>query len=301
LTVEKLTVKFVSKDNQTANQTNGEKGFFKGNVGDVLERAVSTTKRFIQSSFKNGYETASQRLSDLGRFNAKATTTETPNNPLSDNSNRAMQQGERSFVSEKMTELKSQTQTLGDDKEIKRAKTSIGNETTHHQGEFKSAKAATEGVMKNEPATNVRNLEQVYQKIKDMSQLMARQQTRTELATIKLNPPELGRVSLEVVKEGNKISILMQVETKEAQEILNKNSGTLAARLVTSGFELQKVTVQMEKYEEQGNNQTNQNGQENSEQQQNEEQERTTDNEYGYDEEYSFADLLKGGIEENAG
>jgi flagellar hook-length control protein FliK len=154
--------------------------------------------------------------------------------------------------------------------------------------------------MKNEQTNQVRNMEQVYQKIKDMTQLISRQQTRTELATIKLNPPELGRVSLEVVKEGNKISILMQVETKEAQEILNKNSNLLAARLVNSGFELQKVTVQMEKYEEQGNNQSNQNKENNSQQQENENQDNNNENEYGNEEEYTFADLLKGGIEENA-
>ena len=82
---------------------------------------------------------------------------------------------------------------------------------------------------------------------------------------------------------------------------MNKNSNLLAGRLVNSGFELQKVTVQMEKFEEQGNNQSNQNDENNSQQQQNENQEGNNENEYPYEEEYTFADLLKGGIEENAG
>lgn len=200
----------------------------------------------------------------------------------------------------KTTDTKFQTVSTSEEKEAKGTKSSFDHETNTHSSELKSGRSFTDAFMKNEQTNQVRNMEQVYQKIKDMTQLISRQQTRTELATIKLNPPELGRVSLEVVKEGNKISILMQVETKEAQEILNKNSNLLAARLVNSGFELQKVTVQMEKYEEQGNNQSNQNNENNSQQQENENQDNNNENEYGNEEEYTFADLLKGGIEENA-
>ena len=61
------------------------------------------------------------------------------------------------------------------------------------------------------------------------------------------------------------------------------------------------LPVQMEKYEEQGENAANQDGQNNSQQDQSEDQDGNNDNEYLYEEEYSFADLLKGGIEENAG
>jgi len=212
---------------------------------------------------------------------------------------------EKPITQEALTEKTTNTKTLGisqnQEKETKGIQKPQENPINDHQTNDKTQRSFSQPLLKGEQSSPARNLEQVYQKIKDMSQLMARQQTRTELATIKLTPPELGKVSLEVMKEGNKISILMQVETKEAQEILNKNSNLLAARLINSGFELQKVTVQMEKYEEQGNNPSNQDGQNDSQQQESDNQDTNNDNEYPYEEEYTFADLLKGGIEENAG
>lgn len=296
-TVEKLSVRFVNK---TINTETSEKGFFKNTDGDFLEKAVQTSKRVFQQTFKNGYETTSQRMSDLERFHAKANTNENQAEHLSSKTEKVFSVNERTPVGENTTETKYQTVSMNDEKDVKGTKSSFEQEANNHNTELKSGRSFVDTVVKNETTTQVRNLEQVYQKIKDMTQLMARQQTRTELATIKLNPPELGRVSLEVIKEGNKISILMQVETKEAQEILNKNSNLLAARLVNNGFELQKVTVQMEKYEEQGNNHSNQDNENNSQDQQNENQDSNNENEYAFEEEYTFADLLKGGIEENA-
>lgn len=296
-TVEKLSVRFVNK---TIHAELSDKGFFKNTDEDFLEKAVQTTKRVFQQTFKNGYETSSQRMSDLERFHAKANTNESQGEHLLNKADKTIPFDDKTTVSEKTTDTKFQTVSTSEEKEAKGTKSSFDHETNTHSSELKSGRSFTDAFMKNEQTNQVRNMEQVYQKIKDMTQLISRQQTRTELATIKLNPPELGRVSLEVVKEGNKISILMQVETKEAQEILNKNSNLLAARLVNSGFELQKVTVQMEKYEEQGNNQSNQNNENNSQQQENENQDNNNENEYGNEEEYTFADLLKGGIEENA-
>lgn len=295
--VEKLTVRFVSK---TIHTETTDKGFFKNTDGEFMEKAVQTSKRFFQQTFKNSYETTSQRMSDLERFHAKASNTESQSEHLANKAGKTVTTDEKTTINTKTTETKFQTVSMNEDKEVKGTKSSFDHESTSHSGELKAGRSFTDAAVKNEQTIQVRNLEQVYQKIKDMTQLMARQQTRTELATIKLNPPELGRVSLEVVKEGNKISILMQVETKEAQEILNKNSNLLAARLVNNGFELQKVTVQMEKYEEQGNNQSNQNNENNSQDQQNENQDSNNENEYAFEEEYTFADLLKGGIEENA-
>ncbi|MFP4461882.1 MAG: flagellar hook-length control protein FliK, partial [Thermotogota bacterium] len=295
--VEKLSIRFINKGGQT--ETSDKSGF-KNSDGDFLEKAAQTTKRIFQPTFKNGYETTSQRMTDLERFHAKTSNNESQSEHLANKTGKTISFDEKASLSEKSSETKFQSVSMNEEKDVKGAKSTVDQENQTHQNELKVGRNSTDAVLKNEPSNEAKNLEQVYQKIKDMTQLIARQQTRSELATIKLNPPELGKVSLEVMKEGNKISILMQVETKEAQEILNKNSSALAARLVSSGFELQKVTVQMEKYEEQGENQPNQNGQENSEQQQNENQDTDNNNEYTYEEEYTFSDLLKGGIEENA-
>ena len=179
--------------------------------------------------------------------------------------------------------------------ETKEARESLTGEHTNHSSEKTNTSLTT--TVLNRQSVNSPNLEQVYQRISDMTKMMERQMVKVETATIQLTPPELGKVSLEVVKEGAKISIFMQVETKEAQEILQRNSETLAARLSSSGFELQKVQVQMEKYEEQGTDQQNQNpdSQDGQNGQKEENNSNGSDSDYENETEYSFADLLKGG------
>jgi flagellar hook-length control protein FliK len=95
-------------------------------------------------------------------------------------------------------------------------------------------------------------MQEIIQKIKDLT-LLSSQQTRTiETAVLRLDPPELGKMVLEVVKEGNTVSVMMKVETQEAKEMIEKNVHLLTQKLAQAGFETQKVQVSMEKYEEQG-------------------------------------------------
>ncbi len=298
-TVEKMTVRFIKKETVTSNEKPERP--VRDDSRNTLQKVTSNVKRFIQQSFKDGYESSNRRMMDLARFQTRTSQTVPDKEILQNNNTKSDKVFTEVISQEKKSETRLFSTSQTEDKDTKLTQKPQEAETTVHETKTKTFKGFSEPLVKGEQSLQARNIEQMYQKIKDMTQLMARQQTRTELATIKLNPPELGRVSLEIVKEGNKISIVMQVETKEAQEILNKNSSALAARLVNSGFELQKVTVQMEKYEEQGENAANQDGQNNSQQDQSEDQDGNNDNEYLYEEEYSFADLLKGGIEENAG
>jgi|GEM_PF-2803552 len=298
ITVEKMTVRFVRKpaastENKTQNHTQNLSK-------DSFQKTGSPVQRFIQQSFKDGYESNHRKHTDLTHFQNRV------NQPLQEkaepvNLNAKTEKGpSETLLSESRTNIKSTLPAEQQEKDLKPLNKRDEGDDNTNQPMGKTLKGTAGNSEKIQAQTQIRNMEQVYQKIKDMTQLMARQQTRTELATIRLNPPELGKVSLEIVKEGNKISIVMLVETKEAQDILNKNSNILAARLVNGGFELQKVSVHMEKYEEQGENQANQNGQNDSQQQQTDEQTEQQDSEYAYEEGYSFQDLLKGGIEEHA-
>jgi len=298
ITVEKMTVRFVRKP--TAATSEKSLNSQQNQSKDLFQKTGTAVQRFIQQSFKDGYESNNRKHTDLNHFQTKI------NQPLQEKAEtvslnaKSEKMADETPYSATKTPIKNAGSAEQQESESKPlSKREEGDDNTQQQV-GKSLKGTAEPSEKNPQPTQARNMEQVYQKIKDMTQLMARQQTRTELATIKLNPPELGKVSLEIVKEGNKISIVMQVETKEAQDILNKNSNILAARLVNSGFELQKVSVHMEKYEEQGENQANQNGQNGSQQQPSDEQNEQTDSEYTYEEGYSFQDLLKGGIEEHA-
>lgn len=295
-TVEKMAVRFVKQTVEQSRETHIRT--MESDSRRSFPKEGTTMNRFYQQSFKEGYENANRRMMDLSRFQEKT------NQPVQDK-NVINPGNEKAGKETTFNPLSAKEEHKGlflenEEKETKKANKSSESDAGVHQENAKTAKGSTNQLLKGELVNQSRNIEQVYQKIKDMTQLMARQQTRTELATIRLNPPELGRVSLEMVKEGNKISIVMQVETKEAQDILNKNSNLLVARLVNSGFEVQKVTVQMEKYEEQGDQQTPQNDQEGSNRQKGNHQDSNNDSEYIFEEDYSFEDLLRGGIEEHA-
>ena len=139
------------------------------------------------------------------------------------------------------------------------------------------------------------NLREIAQRIKDLAALSATRSRTVESAVIRLNPPELGRLVLEVVKEGNSVVVLMKVETQEAKEMLEKNAHLLTQRLAQTGFEAQKIQVTMEKYEEQGQGQQDAQKERSSDQErQQKENENTKENNNDEPVYQSFAELLAG-------
>jgi len=139
------------------------------------------------------------------------------------------------------------------------------------------------------------NLREIAQRIKDLASISASRMRTVESAVIRLNPPELGRMVVEVVKEGNSVVVLLKVETQEAKEMLEKNAHLLTQRLAQSGFEAQKVQVMMEKYEEQGQGRQDAQQERGSDQEQSR-KEQGTEKENDSDEPVyqSFAELLAG-------
>ena len=302
--VQKLTVNFERMTQSVRTEVRGNQN----SISELSSRNTEEMQRGIQSADKavvkaaflrTGYESPISRRASLNQTTEQAAVQKEEASPKTAVFQSPLKQIDalketveklQNKVSEN-TESKNQT-------EVKDTKGQVSSEHANHSAEKTSA-SFTSTVL-NRQVVNSSNLEQVYQRISDMTKMMERQMSRVETTTIQLTPPELGKVSLEVVKEGLRISIFMQVETKDAQEILQKNSEALAARLSGSGFELQKVQIQMEKFEEQGTDQQNQNT--DSQNNQNDGNDENNSNESASDfdneAEYSFADLLKGGIED---
>jgi len=154
--------------------------------------------------------------------------------------------------------------------------------------------ALTEKEAPNSKDTEI-NIREIAQRIKDLAALSASRSRTVESAVIRLNPPELGRMVLEVVKEGNSIVVLMKVETQEAKEMLEKNAHLLTQRLAQTGFESQKVQVMMEKYEEQGQGRQEAQQEKGSDQEKRQkENEKTKENDTDEPVYQSFAELLAG-------
>ena len=138
-------------------------------------------------------------------------------------------------------------------------------------------------------------MREIAQRIKDLASISSSRMRTVESAVIRLNPPELGRMVVEVVKEGNSVVVLLKVETQEAKEMLEKNAHLLTQRLAQSGFEAQKVQVMMEKYEEQGQGRQDAQQERGSEQDQSRKEQGTAKENDTEEPVYqSFAELLAG-------
>ena len=74
-------------------------------------------------------------------------------------------------------------------------------------------------------------------------------QGRIEKAFVQLEPPKLGRVEIEILKEGDSLKIMLRVSTDEAREILEKGSKYLVTRLENMGFKVENIQVK-ENFEE---------------------------------------------------
>ncbi len=144
-----------------------------------------------------------------------------------------------------------------------------------------------------------RNMHEVIQKVQELAKL-ARQTLHT--ATIQLNPPQMGKVEVEVQKMGLKVIVHMNTETEQAKEMLQRNSHLLVSRLSTSGYDVQRIQIHMEKHEEQGDHQQQSDHRRDDEQQQHQEsqaRQRKDRDEERLSPAFPFAELLKG-VEQHA-
>jgi len=161
-----------------------------------------------------------------------------------------------------------------------------------------SPKTAISSKVEVKPAVAENNLNDIYLKIREMAKTETAQSKPIETATIRLTPPSLGKVELEIVKDAMKITVFMKVESLEAKEMLEKNSNFLALKLGNSGFDVQKINIQVSKEEDSQNREQNNNNGQNqngkgSDPEGKQEKEGGSDNLEDF--ELSFADILRGG------
>ena len=99
-------------------------------------------------------------------------------------------------------------------------------------------------------------LESVIEKVKEMAQ------KRIEKAFVQLEPPKLGKMEIEILKDGDGLRITLKVSTNEAKEILEKGSKYLVARLENLGFRIENIQIKEnseESYDEKGERQNEEN------------------------------------------
>ncbi len=105
---------------------------------------------------------------------------------------------------------------------------------------------------KNEGIT----LDKVIEKVKEMIQ------KRTERAIVQLEPPRLGKMEVEILKEGEDLRIILKVSTNEAREVLERGSKYLVARLENLGFRIEDIQIKETSegsYDEEGEHQNGEN------------------------------------------
>ncbi|MGC8901856.1 MAG: flagellar hook-length control protein FliK [Fervidobacterium sp.] len=98
-----------------------------------------------------------------------------------------------------------------------------------------------------------RNLEQIYERIKEFSL----SNMREERVQMKLVPENLGNLDVELKKEGRQLSITFITENEKAKEMLEKSIQVLRERLANLDFEVRSVEIRVkedEKYYEHDRN-----------------------------------------------
>lgn len=83
------------------------------------------------------------------------------------------------------------------------------------------------------------NLQSIVETIRQM------RETFTERAEVQLSPPSLGKLEIELVKQQDRLTILMKVSTPEAKEILENSTRELTSRLSSLGFKVEQIEVRM--------------------------------------------------------
>ena len=111
-------------------------------------------------------------------------------------------------------------------------------------------------VVRVEQEQRSQNLQTIVETIKQM------RETFSERAEIQLSPPSLGKLEIELVKQQDRLTILMRVSTQEAKQMIENSSKELISRLSSLGFKVEQVEVRMNpKFEQEQTNEERENNQ----------------------------------------
>lgn len=111
-------------------------------------------------------------------------------------------------------------------------------------------------VVRVEQEQRSQNLQTIVETIKQM------RETFSERAEIQLSPPSLGKLEIELVKQQDRLTILMRVSTQEAKQMIEDSSKELISRLSSLGFKVEQIEVRMNpKFEQEQTNEERENNQ----------------------------------------
>lgn len=118
------------------------------------------------------------------------------------------------------------------------------------------------------------NLNQFNAHIQEIVNQRATENTFREIVTLKVNPPDLGNVDVEIAKSGKSVSISIMTENENAKSFISRTIQSLIGSLRDQGFNPINVKVETapepdlmdtEKQDEQNNEQEQQNEENNEE------------------------------------
>ncbi len=95
------------------------------------------------------------------------------------------------------------------------------------------------------------SVEEMIERVERMVNNSINKTSFREVAHMRLSPPELGRVEVEIIKEDSKLQIVFRVETMDAKDMVEKKIDQLAQRLTAQGFSVDRMEVRLDRnYEE---------------------------------------------------
>ena len=96
-------------------------------------------------------------------------------------------------------------------------------------------------------------VEEIIDRISRILELKKNEPRLIERAKIDLEPPNLGKLVVEISKEDKSVAIVFRVTSQKAKEIVERKIDTLVHRLTIDGFDVGKVDVKFEKQEREEN------------------------------------------------
>ncbi len=83
------------------------------------------------------------------------------------------------------------------------------------------------------------NLHTIVETIKHMNN------SNVERAVVDLNPPSLGKLEIQIAKQGETLNIMFKVSNDDTKELLEKSSKDLVSRLSSVGFKVESIEVRI--------------------------------------------------------
>lgn len=162
----------------------------------------------------------------------------------------------------------------------KKAYVKIQNTSSNDKEPFKGVEATKleEQQIKNplplKDADRVQTLriDEIIEKIERTISTMKEKPSIRERALVKLEPPNLGNLEIEIVKKDEKLQIIFRAFSFQAKDLIEKRIEHLAQRLESQGFGVEKIEVKVEK--EQYSREQNEESQEKEWEQQNDQNRR---------------------------